>query len=108
MLANGKVTRAYVGIQGESVTASLAAERGLTNTEGVLVARVVAGLPAAQAGLKANDLIVGIGDVAVVSQGELQQALLSRYQTGDTVSVKFVRGGAEQTIAVTLGTQAAS
>jgi len=108
LLANGKVTRAYLGIQGESVTASLAVEQGLTNTEGVLVAQVVAGSPAARAGVQANDLIVGIGDVAVVSQGDLQQALLGTYHAGDTVDLKVVRGGAERTIAVTLGTQGTS
>ena len=71
LLATGQVTRAYLGIQGESVTASVAAAQGLTQTDGVLVGRVVAGSPAAQFGLQANDLIVGIDDVAIESQGDL-------------------------------------
>jgi S1-C subfamily serine protease len=108
LLANGKVARAYLGIQGESVTASLAAVLGLDETSGVRIARVVAGSPAAQAGLQADDLIVAIGDVAVAGQGDLQHALLGTYRAGETVEVTVVRDGAEQTLAVTLGTQAAS
>jgi S1-C subfamily serine protease len=108
LLQAGKVTRAYLGIQGESVTAALAVTQNLTATGGVLVGRVVAGSPAARAGLQANDLIVAIGDVAVASQGDLQQALLDQYHAGETVELRIVRVGSEQTIAVTLGTQTTS
>ena len=108
LLQSGRVTRAYLGIQGESVTAALAATQNLTATDGVLVGRVVAGSPAAQAGLQANDLIVAIGDVAVASQGDLQQALLGQYHAGETVELRIVRAGSAQTLAVTLGMQTTS
>lgn len=106
LLRDGKVTRAYLGVQGESVTASLAAAQGLTQTDGVLVTRVVAGSPAAQARLQANDLIVAIGDMTLQGQGDLQEALRTQYAPGDTVGLRIVRGGVERTINVTLGTQA--
>ncbi len=104
LLQSGTVTRAYLGVQGETLTSTLAAAQGLTGTDGVLVARVVAGAPAAQAGLQANDLLVGIGNVTIHTQNDLQQALLSSYAAGDTVAVHIVRGGTGQTISVTLGT----
>jgi S1-C subfamily serine protease len=104
LLQSGKVTRAYLGVQGETLTSTLAATQGVAATDGVLVARIVAGSPAAQAGLRANDLLVGIGDVAIHAQNDLQQALLNRFAAGDTVALRIVRGGSAQTISVTLGT----
>ena len=108
LLASGQVTRAYLGIQGDSVTASVAAAQGLTRTDGVLVERVVVGSPAAQASLQANDLIVVIDDLAIESQGALQVALRDRFAPGDTVELHIIRGGVEHTLNVTLGIQATS
>jgi S1-C subfamily serine protease len=104
----GRVTRAYLGIQAQSVTPAVAASAGLSRADGVLVARVVAGGPAAQAGLQANDVIVALGDVPITNQQDLQQALAGRFKPGETIAVKIERGGAGQTITVTLGQQSAS
>jgi serine protease Do len=104
----GAVTRAYLGVQVESVTPSVAAAQGLARTDGVVIGQVVAGTPAAQAGLQPGDVIVGIGDVTVKSQQDLQGALTSTFKPGDTVEVKFNRGGADRTVRVTLGTKPAS
>ena len=105
LLNDGAVTRAYLGIQGESVTTLVAATQGLAQDDGVLVERVVAGSPAAQAGLQTNDLIVGIGTVAVQNQGDLQAALRDTFAPGETVELRIIRGGAARTISVTLATQ---
>ena len=102
------MTRAYLGVQVESVTPSVAAAQGLARTDGVVVGQVVAGTPAAQAGLQQGDVIVGIGDVTVKSQQDLQSALTSTFKPGDTVDVKIDRGGTDQTVRVTLGTKPAS
>ena len=74
----------------------------------VVVGQVVAGTPAAQAGLQPGDVIVGIGDVTVKSQQDLQEALTSTFRPGDTVAVKINCGGTDQTVRVTLGTKPAS
>jgi len=47
-------------------------------------------------------VIVGINDVQVKSQGDLQGALTNKFKPGDTVDVRINRGGAEQTVKVTL------
>ena len=56
--SNGKVTRAYLGVQLEELNADLANKLGTKVNEGVLVADVVAGSPAAAAGLHEGDVIV--------------------------------------------------
>jgi S1-C subfamily serine protease len=101
----GKVTRGYLGVSVQSVTAASAAAAGLNATDGVVVQQVTPGSPAAQAGAQPGDVIVGIGDVAVHSQKDLQNALTTRYKPGDQVPLRINRGGSELTVQVTLGTR---
>jgi S1-C subfamily serine protease len=103
----GQVARGYLGVGVESVTASSAAASGLPVTSGVLVQQVATGSPAAQAGLQPGDLIVGIGDVSVQSQKDLQDALTTRYRPSTQVTLRINRNGQEQTVQVTLGTRPA-
>lgn len=100
---NGRVNRAYLGISSATVTPSIAAAISLPRTDGVVIDEVVQGTPAARAGLQPRDIIIGIGDVQVRNQGNLQLALIQRFRAGDTVDVRIDRGGSEQTVRVTLG-----
>jgi S1-C subfamily serine protease len=56
------------------------------------VTSVVAGSPAARAGIRPEDLILTIDDVPVAAIGELQR-LLSADRIGRPVRVSLVRGG---------------
>ena len=103
LIQNGKVTRATLGVQGQSLTPLLAAEEGTTSTSGVLVSGVQAGSGAATAGIRSGDVITAIGGTAVTGQEDLQAALLTTYKSGDTVNVQIIRNGATQTVSVTLG-----
>jgi membrane-associated protease RseP (regulator of RpoE activity) len=69
---------------------------------GVKVLSVRGGGPAEAAGLQAGDVIVAVND-AVVTKLEDMQAQLVRKLVGEKVNFKVDRGGAERTIAVTLG-----
>ena len=100
---HGRVVRGYVGVTVQSMTPALAAARGLARGDGVLVEQVSPGSPAAQAGLREGDVIVGLNDVPVGSQRDLQAALTNRFKPGDTINVRVNRGGGEQTVGVTLG-----
>ena len=84
LIENGKVTRATLGVQGQSLTPLLAAEEGTTSTSGVLVSGVQAGSGAATAGIRFGDVITAIGGTAVTGQEDLQAALLTTYKSGDT------------------------
>ena len=49
---SGSVSYAWLGIEGQTLSPDVAKTLGLKTTEGVLVARVVSGSPAAKAGIK--------------------------------------------------------
>jgi membrane-associated protease RseP (regulator of RpoE activity) len=67
----------------------------------VLVADTSDGLPAADAGIRADDQIVSVGGVAVTSASELGAAVRS-FAPGETVDVVVVRDGTEISSSVEL------
>ena len=67
---------------------------------GVLVTSVHEDTPAAEGGLRAGDVIVGLGDEEIDDPNDLRRAL-SDIEPGE-VSVRIVRDGAEQTLTVEL------
>lgn len=83
----------YLGINSDDTT---------SGDPGALVTNVAAGSPAAQAGIKVSDVIVQIDDQPIRSYTELI-AQIRRHRPNDKVQIKLVRGGATQTISVTLG-----
>ncbi|MCH7718510.1 MAG: PDZ domain-containing protein [Chloroflexi bacterium] len=61
----------------------------------VIVNDVVAGSPAESAGLRPDDIIVGLEEASITSSGDLLEAL-RRYRVGAEVTVRFYRGGSER------------
>ena len=62
---HGAVTRGWIGVQIQPVTAEIADSLGLKNARGALVAEPQSGSPAAKAGIKAGDVIVSVNDEPV-------------------------------------------
>jgi S1-C subfamily serine protease len=79
----------------------LAAQNGLSVDHGALIVTITPGGPAAQAGLKAGDVIVQMDGKAINDVSSLGDFLLSE-KPGDTVSVQVYRGSQQQSVRVTL------
>jgi membrane-associated protease RseP (regulator of RpoE activity) len=69
---------------------------------GVLVAAVRPGSPAEKAGIAAGDVVSGVGRVEVRTLADLGVALKAN-RPGDTVEVRFSRGGEARRVQATLG-----
>jgi len=79
-------------------------ELGGSGTEGALVAGVVAGGPAANAGLAEGDIITSLGGHKVASSDRLS-ALMSGYRPGQSVKIGWTDAdGQTHTSTITLGT----
>jgi len=102
IIATGSVTHAYFGLQTVPVPPAAAAEAGVPN--GLFVRAVLTGGPAAQAGLRAEDIITKINNEAATSNVQLQELTLTK-KPGDKVPVEYWRNGHTATTTVTLGTQ---
>jgi serine protease Do len=89
-----------LGISLQDLTPQLAEYFG--TKDGVLVATVDGGSPAAVAGLKAGDIITSVDKRAVTKTADVQAALQAK-RAGDQVTLEIVRDHKPRTITVTLG-----
>jgi serine protease Do len=102
LIEQGFVSRGFLGIAPLNLSPSLADLVGVPVMEGVLIAQVAPDLPADEAGLREEDVIVEMNGQPIRNTGELSQFLLE-HPPGETVSVRFFTAGQEQTTEVVLG-----
>jgi S1-C subfamily serine protease len=120
LITEGKVRRAYLGVQTRSVAGWLAEALDLPVQEGLLVEQTTKGSPAAAAGIRGGDkvaqagmrrILIG-GDVIVGVDGQKVSnefdinVILNRKRPGDTVTITLYRGAKKLDVPVKLGEQA--
>ncbi len=96
------VTRGHLGIMIQSLTPELAESFGLKQSQGILVAQVMEDSPAAKAGLKQGDLIVGYKGKAVSDIGSFRNDV-SLTPPDTKTKLRIVRNGQEREIGVVIG-----
>jgi serine protease Do len=92
LMSEGRFRRAYLGIAGGTRPLPPRLARELSQRVGVEVVEVVAGSPAAAAGLRAEDLIVSIDDAQVERIDDVQRLLVGD-RIGATVKLDVLREG---------------
>jgi serine protease Do len=92
LMREGRVRRAYIGVTGGSRPLPPRQAAALGRRSGVEVVEVMAGSPAADAGLKAADLIIEADGEAVGDVSDLQR-LMSGERIEQTVTLRIDRGG---------------
>jgi len=109
LIANGKVSRAYLGIQMVTVDPNVKrqvnqdTEFGIQISEdkGVLITRVVDDSPAAKAGARRGDVIVKFNDKEILTADQVTQLVEDR-AVGDKIRMEVKRAG--QTVALNVET----
>jgi len=111
VLQNGKVSRAYLGVNYITITPEVSRHYKLNVTRGAYVhvdgngSPIASGSPAAQSGLQDGDIITKINDQAIGSAGSLS-SIIGQYRPGDKITLTYLRDGKEQTATITLGSYA--
>ena len=98
----GKVEWGWLGVSIAEVPDEEAAKFGLKEAKGVLIRQVVAGQPADQGGIRANDVVVSVDGTAVEGPRDLQR-IISSTPVGQSVKISLMREGKETQVAVTVG-----
>ncbi len=98
---NHKITSrpGYIGAKLQPVTAEMASALGAGEPRGSIVAAVVPGGPAAQAGLHPGDVVLRYGNDAPSDERALLRAI-ARTDPGSSVDVGILRGGQEIAVPV--------
>ena len=99
--SKGKVTRGWLGVSIQQLTADLAASLGMDKPDGALVATVAEGSPAEKGGIKVGDVIVEYNGKPIRHSSELP-ILVARTEVGKTVPLKVFRGKDEVRLSVTV------
>jgi serine protease Do len=102
LVSTGEVTRGYLGVNIQSLTPDLAKALKLGEHQGALVADVVPGGPAAKAGIRRGDVIVGFNSEPIKSSHDLP-AIVAQTPVGKEASVTLYRDGNTQKVPVTVG-----
>jgi S1-C subfamily serine protease len=112
----GEVQYAWMGIVGQTISPDIAQAFDLPVDSGVLIAEVIDGGPAQDAGLRGGseqatvqdqtyivggDIITKIDGESVTSMEDLI-AIVDQHEPGDKIDVTYVRDGKTKTVALTL------
>lgn len=103
LLATGRITRTYLGVNYADVTRELAQQFRLPVQEGVMLTTVGPNTPAAAAGLRVQDIIVEVAGTPIRHGGDLRRYLRGA-QAGQTVEIVGYRPAGRFTTRTTLAT----
>ena len=98
----GKVSRGWLGVVIQEVSADLAESFGLDRPRGALVSQVQEGSPASKAGLQASDVILAFNGKAVENSGDLPR-MVGMAKPGTRIQMDIWRKGKTQQLSVVLG-----
>jgi serine protease Do len=101
LVADGKVTRGYLGVMIQDVTPSLAKQFDLKDQKGALIGDVVPKGPAEKAGLKSGDVVLEFNGKPVQDSRHLKLQV-ARVKPSESVPVKILRNGSTKTIQITV------
>ena len=100
LMSEGRYRRAYLGIAGGPRPLPPRVAREVGREAGVEVVEIVAGSPAATAGLRPEDLILDVDGEPVASARDLQR-LMAGEAIGREVAIRVFRDGRVQTLRAT-------
>ena len=98
----GSVSRGWIGVQIQPVTADIADSLGLKKAEGALVAEPQANGPAAKAGIESGDVITAVNGETVKDARELARTI-GGLAPGAAVKLNVLHKGKDKVVNLTLG-----
>ena len=99
--SSGEVTRGWLGVGIQDLSAQLKTYYGVEDNGGVLITQVFEGDPAEKGGILANDIIIEIDGKSVTSARELS-GIIANTKVGNKTTIKLLRDGKKKTVQVEL------
>jgi len=102
IVRTGSVTRGWIGVEVQDISAELAESFRLPNTNGTLIAGVLRGGPADRSGVKPGDILLLVENRPVMDSTSMLN-LIAALEPGKDATLKLLRGGKELQIKVSVG-----
>ncbi|MFW6035037.1 MAG: S1C family serine protease [Halothermotrichaceae bacterium] len=103
---DGEIIRPWIGILPGQFTGNLKeryeAYYGLDNINGIIVEKVISDSPAAEAGLRTNDIITKINGTEIKEVNDVYKTV-NKYESGETIKVEVIRDGNSKLIFIKVG-----
>src|SRR6186713_2237860 len=98
----GSVTRGWLGVQVQPVSAEIADSLGLKEARGAIVDNPQDGSPAAKAGIEAGDVITAVNGTAIKDSRDLARTIAT-LAPGTSVKLDVFHKGGSKTVTLALG-----
>lgn len=98
----GAVTRGWLGVQVQPVTADIADSLGLKEARGAIVDNAQDGSPAAKAGIEGGDVITAVNGTAIKDSRDLARTIAT-LAPGTSVKLDVFHNGGSKTVTLALG-----
>lgn len=102
LIANGEITRGFLGIVMQQMDSSLAKAFKLDKAEGALIAEVAKDSPAEKAGLHQGDIVLKFNQQPVTNIAALRNAV-ALMKPGTALNLSILREGKTQDVAINIG-----
>ena len=99
LLATGEVKRGFLGVVAQDLNPDLAEAFGLQGQHGAIIAEVMAGSPASEAGLMPGDIVISIDGKAIKNAGDVRNRI-GLLPVGEKMKFDVLRNGKKKTLTV--------
>lgn len=102
IIQSGGVTRGWIGVEVQDLTPELAESFKRPNTNGALIAGVLKGGPADQAGVKPGDILLAVEGKEVIDSSVMLD-LIAALPPGNAANVIVMRNQTEKSLTINVG-----
>lgn len=99
IVEHGGVQRGRLGVYIQDLTSELAQALDIDITQGAVIAQVIPGSPAEQAGLEEGDVVTAVNGKPTEGAADLRNAV-GLLRVGEEVKLNVIRGGEERVVGV--------
>jgi S1-C subfamily serine protease len=103
IISKGYYDYPWIGVSITNLTPQIVLDRALKSANGVLVAAIISGSPAEDAGIKVDDIIVSIDGISARDDAEFTSYLGEFKSPGDTAKIGIIRGTEELELSIEVG-----
>ena len=104
IIRDGRVTRGYIGVEPQEVTAELAEAFKLPRRDGALIAGILRDSPAERGGVKVGDILIAVDGKPITGVAAML-SLIAQLPPGKPTLFRFVRNAQEIDLPLMVGTR---